>query len=52
MKTKIILALMTLLLALGLQGCQEEKTEDTARVQLRLVDASGEYEEVTGISVL
>ncbi len=37
---------MTLLLALGLQGCQEEKTEDTARVQLRLVDASGEYEEV------
>jgi len=46
MKKNIILALFTVLYMVTLQSCQEEKTEDTARVQLRLVDASGDYEEV------
>ena len=46
MKKNMILALFTVLYMVTLQSCQEEKTEDTARVQLRLVDASGDYEEV------
>lgn len=46
MKKNMILALFTVLCMVTLQSCQEEKTDDTARVQLRLVDASGDYEEV------
>jgi len=46
MKKNMILGLFTFLLVLGLQSCQEEKTEETSRVQLRLVDASGDYEEI------
>ena len=46
MKKNMILALFTVLYMVTLQSCQEEKTDDTARVQLRLVDASGDYEEV------
>ena len=46
MKKNMILGLISFLFVLVLQSCQEEKTEDTARVQLRLVDASGDYEEV------
>ena len=46
MKKNMILALFTVLNMVTLQSCQEEKTDDTARVQLRLVDASGDYEEV------
>lgn len=46
MKKNIITGLFVLFSFLLLEGCVEEKNEDTARVQLRLVDASGEYEEV------
>jgi len=45
MKKNMILALFTIFMV-TLQSCQEEKNEDTARVQLRLVDASGDYDEV------
>ena len=46
MKKNMILALFTVLYMVTIQSCNEEKTDDTARVQLRLVDASGDYEEV------
>lgn len=46
MKNKLMLSLMALLFTFGIQGCQEDKSENTARVQLRLVDASGAYEKV------
>lgn len=42
----MILAFLTIFYMVAFQSCNEEKTEDTARVQLRLVDASGDYEEV------
>lgn len=42
----MILALFLIFNLTVFQSCQEDKTADTARVQLRLVDASGDYEEV------
>ena len=46
MKKNMMLVLLVVFNLTILQSCQEDKTEDTARVQLRLVDASGDYEEV------
>ena len=46
MKNKMIYFLISFAVIFGIHGCQDEKTEDTARVQLRLVDASGPYKKV------
>jgi hypothetical protein len=46
MKKKIISIVIVVLVLIGIQGCNDEKVGDTARVQLKLVDAEGDYDQV------
>jgi hypothetical protein len=46
MKNKILSIVLVVLAFVGIQGCNDEKVGDTARVQLKLVDAEGEYDQV------
>lgn len=48
MNKNIIMITLFFIALLGLQSCNEDndKTENTSRLQLKLVDAPGDYEEV------
>lgn len=46
MKKNAWLLLLSLVLALGFKSCDDDATEQTARVQLKLIDAEGDYEQV------
>ncbi len=48
MKKNVLLFLFTILITLGFQSCNDEndKVGNTARIQLKLVDAPGDYEQV------
>jgi len=46
MKRKILFIVCALISFSGFQSCDDSKVADTSRVQLKLIDAEGDYEEV------
>ena len=46
MKKYILLMAIAMIMSLGFQSCSEDKISNTAKVQLKLIDAPGDYEEV------
>ncbi|MEN8125683.1 MAG: DUF4382 domain-containing protein [Bacteroidota bacterium] len=45
-KNVLFIVLAVVIMSLGIQSCSNDKDSDTSRVQLMLVDALGDYEEV------
>lgn len=46
MKKNIFLLFIVLVISMGFQSCSEDKEGNTAKIQLKLVDAPGDYTEV------
>ena len=46
MKKNVLLLAIAMLMSLGFQSCNDDKDGNTAKVQLKLIDAPGDYEEV------
>jgi hypothetical protein len=46
MKKNVLLLAAAMVMSLGYQSCNEDKVDNTAKVQLKLIDAPGDYEEV------
>jgi len=46
MKNKVLLMTIAIIMFLGFQSCSDDKDSNTAKVQLKLIDSPGDYEEV------
>jgi len=46
MKKNVLLLVIAMVISLGFQSCNDDKESNTARVQLKLIDAEGDYEQV------
>ncbi|MCK5678122.1 MAG: DUF4382 domain-containing protein [Flavobacteriaceae bacterium] len=46
MKKNVLLTVIVIIMSLGFQSCSDDKDSNTTKVQLKLIDAPGDYKEV------
>lgn len=46
MKKNVLLTVFVIIMSLGFQSCSDDKDSNTANIQLKLIDAPGDYKEV------
>ena len=46
MKKNVLLTVVVIIMSLGFQSCSDDKDNNTTKVQLKLIDAPGDYKEV------